>query len=103
MLQIRIQKKNQLSHFIYSRKHDYQTSTISKSELYKIIRNKCIMFYQISDILLLIYWMQSILHLSYTHHFPGASSSLSLIVITETAGEGVSSIVMVCCRTDAIG
>lgn len=37
--------------------------------------------------------------LAYTHHFPGASSSLSLIVITETAGEGVSCIVMVCCRT----
>ena len=35
-----------------------------------------------------------------SHHLPGVSSSLSLIVITETAGDGVSWIVMVCCRPD---
>lgn len=33
------------------------------------------------------------------YHLLGDSSSLSLIVITETAGEGVSWIVMVCCLT----
>jgi len=33
-----------------------------------------------------------------SYHFPGASSSLSDIVMTDTAGDGVSCIVMVCCR-----
>jgi len=35
-----------------------------------------------------------------SYHFPGASSSLSEIVMTETAGDGVSCIVIVCCRPD---
>lgn len=33
-----------------------------------------------------------------TNHFGGLSSSLSEIVMTDTAGEGVSWIVIVCCR-----
>ena len=32
-----------------------------------------------------------------SYHFPGASSSLSEIVITDTAGDGVSWMVIVCC------
>lgn len=36
-----------------------------------------------------------------TNHFEGDSSSLSDIVMTETAGEGVSTIVIVCWRPDS--